>query len=119
MRAANTFSQRVAECPRKTWAILSRYDTVPEWQKWAREHTPSPIETRKYDTVQRYTADLLDIHMEYKANLIHINEVLSSPEKYIVSSRADACPVTIEALLDEKRQIKKEMDRIVSDIEEL
>ncbi|KAF2994068.1 hypothetical protein E8E13_002557 [Curvularia kusanoi] len=118
MRAANTFAQRVAECPRKTWAILSRYDTIPAWQKWSREHEPR-IEIRKYDTVQRYTADLLDVHMEYKANLIYINEILSNPNMYIASKRPDACSVTIEALLDEKRQIKQEMDRIVSDIEEL
>lgn len=118
MRAANNFAQRVAECPRKTWAILSRYDTVPDWQQWAGAHDP-PIETRKYDTIQRYTADLLDIHMEYKANLIHINEVLSNPERFVVSKRSDACPITIEALLDEKRQIKQQMDLIVSDIEEL
>ncbi len=59
------------------------------------------------------------MHMEYKANLVRINDVLSNPDKYVPSTRADAVPVTMEALLDEKRHIKKEMDRIVSDIEAL
>ncbi|KAF1836076.1 hypothetical protein BDW02DRAFT_494504, partial [Decorospora gaudefroyi] len=118
MNAASNFAQRVAECPRKTWAILSRYDIVPDWQSWARNYEPQ-IETRKYDNVQRYTAELLDMHMEYKANLLRINDVLATPHKYVASEHVEAVPVIVEPLLDEKHQIKRQMDLIVKDIEEL
>lgn len=57
--------------------------------------------------------------MEYKSNVIRINDVILKPEKYVIADRTDAVAVTIEALLNERMQIKKQMDEIVHNIEEL
>ena len=116
MRVASSFSHRVAECPHKTWAILTRYDALDSFINWAKA---SAVKIRSYDNIQRHVADLLDTHLEYKSILARLNDALSNQEKYVTSAGEDAIPVTIKALVFERSQLKREMDLIVKEIEDL
>ncbi|KAK4870831.1 hypothetical protein LT330_000068 [Penicillium expansum] len=116
IRVASSFSHRVAQCPHKTWAILTRYDALDSFIEWAR--TPK-IKIRKYDNIQRHVADLLDTHLEYKSNLARLNNALSNPERYIAATGENAIPVTIKSLVFERSRLKLEMDCIVKEIEDL
>ena len=116
MRAASSFPDNVSKCPQRTWAILTRYDTVPNFIEFANKPNP-PIKVRRYEGVQRYTSDLLDMYIEYKTNLLVVNDAMRHPEHYEESKREDHVFLTVESLVKERRLLKAEMAKIVGRIE--
>ena len=116
VRAASSFPEKVAKCPQKTWAILTRYDTIPNFVEYA-NRPGQAISVRRYETAQRYTSELLDMFMEYKSNIVIVNDAIRHPEKYQISSRNDYVDLSIDALVTERQKLKQEMSKIVKQIE--
>ena len=129
VQAASIFPQSVAKCAQRTWAILSRYDTIPNFIDYARK---ADIRTRRYDGVQTFTCDLLDMHMEFKTNIQMLTHTMGHMDQYIVSEKEEQCissrigdedersiPLDIAALVLERRALKREMAKLVKVIEEL
>lgn len=116
--AASAFPDNVAKCPQRTFAILSRYNTIPSFVEWVSRVSPS-LQIRRYEGVQRYTSELLDTFIEYKSNLHLLNDAIRHPELYQRSSAFAAVEVTLEALLAERRRYKSIMETMVQQIESL
>lgn len=58
------------------------------------------------------------MYMAYKLNVGFLQDVISMPAKYQVSSTGlDPVKITVEALLAEKKAMKKEMQSIVRQID--
>jgi hypothetical protein len=118
VRAASAFPENVARCPQRTWAILTRYNTVPNFVVWASAFSP-PISIRRYEGVQRYTSELLDMYIEYKSNLLIINDAIRHVDRYSVSHRADAVKVDLDNMIKARKSLRGEMAKIVNRIEML
>jgi hypothetical protein len=118
MRAASSFADNVAKCPQRTYAILSRYDTVPTFIKYASK-PGLELSIRHYEGVQSLTSDLLDTFLEYKSNLLIINDAINQPSLYAEAARPDAVSVTIETLIEERKKTKLEMRNIAAIIHTL
>lgn len=116
MATASAFPDNVASCPQRTSAILSRYNTVPSFVEWMNTITPA-IQVRRYEGVQRYTSELLDTFIEYKSNLLLLNNAIRHPEQYRPSSVEDAVPVDLKTMVNERRMLKAQMERMVHRIE--
>ena len=71
------------------------------------------LEIRHYEGVQSFTSDLLDTFLEYKTNVLHINDAINDPSKYEVVSHVDAVALDIESLVKERKATKDEMRKIV------
>lgn len=115
-KAAAAFPANVATCPQRTWAILTKYDNNRHFIKWAEAKN---IKVKQYSNVQRYTADLLDNYMEYKNNLAILQGALADPKAYMVSPVTGAVNVSVEALVMERKKMKKQMADIVAEIDVL
>ncbi|MCJ1388514.1 hypothetical protein MMC18_001361 [Xylographa bjoerkii] len=118
VRAASSFPEKVAKCPQRTWAILTRYDTIPNFVEHANSQEP-PISVQRYEGIQRYTSELLDMYIEYKYNLLIVNDAIRHPDKYQISLRPDFIDVTVDDLVKERKKLKREMVKIVKYIEDL
>ncbi|KAF3403584.1 hypothetical protein F1880_009552 [Penicillium rolfsii] len=116
VQAASVFPQRVAKSPQRTWAILSRYDTIPNFIEYAQKHA---IAIRRYDGVQTFTSDLLDMHMEYKTNVQLLTHAISHLDQYYQSQEKDAVAVNVASLVTERHKLKIEIAKLVKIIEEL
>lgn len=116
IQVASTFPQSVAKCPQRTWAILSRYDTIPNFIDYARKHD---ISIRRYDGVQSFTCDLLDMHMEFRTNVQMLTHAMGHLDQYNPSQEKDAVAVNVAALVSERRSLKKEMTKLLKVIEQL
>ncbi|KAH0524198.1 hypothetical protein TsFJ059_009098, partial [Trichoderma semiorbis] len=116
VQAASVFPQSVAKCPQRTWAILSRYDTIPNFIEYAQKHS---IAIRRYDGVQTFTCDLLDMHMEYKTNVQMLTHAMSHLDQYSLSQEKNAVAINVASLVTERQKLKVEMAKLVKVIEEL
>ncbi|UKZ54355.1 hypothetical protein TrVGV298_008163 [Trichoderma virens] len=114
--AASVFPQSVAKCPQRTWAILSRYDTIPNFIEYAQKHA---IAIRRYDGVQTFTCDLLDMHMEYKTNVQMLTHAMGHLDQYYPSQEKNAIAINVASLVTERHKLKIEMAKLVKVIEEL
>ncbi|KAJ7616090.1 hypothetical protein FB45DRAFT_1107156 [Roridomyces roridus] len=114
--AAAGFPARVAACPQRTWAILSRYDNNLSFLKWAQKQK---IIARDFTSAQVYVADLLDTYMVYKNNLMRIQDVLTRPTAYTLGPGNRPVSLTVAALVEERALIKAEMRKIMRQIDEL
>lgn len=70
MAAASRFPDLVADCPQRTYAILTKYDSLRSFQ--ARK--PAAYTPLQYEHAQIYTNALLDSFMSYKALYKRIGE---------------------------------------------
>lgn len=61
---AAKFPDLVAECPQRTHAILTKYDSLRTYLTWKQGKDISPLD---YEIAQLYTSELLDAYMGYKA----------------------------------------------------
>ncbi|RWA14486.1 hypothetical protein EKO27_g555 [Xylaria grammica] len=109
VKAAASFPSRVASCPQRTWAILTRYDNNRSFVEWADKHD---IEVPDFNRVQQATSDLLDNFMEYKNNLARLNSVMANPAAFKLSPYKDPVGLTVKALVDERKLLKDEMSKI-------
>jgi len=103
----------VSSCPRRTWAILTKYDNNRDFLQWAGENK---VTIPQYQGIQAYTSNLLDTYMEYKNNIARLQTVLQSPKDYMMSS-VDAIPTSTAALINERDKMRKQMGLIVKEID--
>jgi len=115
-KTAAGFPARVAACPQRTWAILTKYDNNRDFVEWA-EH--NKITVPQYVSVQAYTSDLLDMFMEYKNNIARLQAVLSNPLGYVASPVSNAIKITVASLVEERKKMKREMATIVKVIDKM
>ena len=106
----------VSSCPRRTWAILTKYDNNRDFVQWADKNN---IAIPQYQGVEAYTSNLLDTYMKYKSNIAGLQAVLQSPKGYVMSSVSDAIPITATALVDERKRMRVQMGLIVKEIDTL
>ncbi|KAF8648227.1 hypothetical protein AX16_006364 [Volvariella volvacea WC 439] len=115
-RAAAAFPNKVAACPQRCWAILTRYPNNP---KFLHSELGSTTKVHNFAGVQQYAADLLDAYIEYKNNLLIVNKILDDPTAYVLGPGNQPVDVRAEALIEERQNMKSEMAKIVSEIEKL
>ncbi|KAJ7479144.1 hypothetical protein FB451DRAFT_1450965 [Mycena latifolia] len=115
-QVAAGFPARVAACPQRTWAILTRYDNNLSFLKWADQ---KKIVARDFTNVQLYAADLLDTYMEYKNNLLTIQNVLVRPAAYTLGPGNRPVNLSVADLVAERKKMKKEMNKIIAQIDRL
>ncbi|TAQ87233.1 hypothetical protein B7494_g4480 [Chlorociboria aeruginascens] len=63
MQAAARFPDLVAECPQRTYAILTKYDTLRSFVKLQ----PAAYTKLQYENAQIYTNAMMDSYMSYKS----------------------------------------------------
>ena len=115
-RSAAAFPSRVASCPQRTWAILTKYDNNRDFVQWAGKNK---IRVPQYHGAQAYTYGLLDMYMEYKTNIARLQAVLQNPNDYVMSSVPEAIQPTVAALVQKRRKMKAQMGLIVEEIDTL
>ncbi|KAJ5885449.1 hypothetical protein N7495_009959 [Penicillium taxi] len=115
-KAAAAFPARVSKTPKRTHAILTKYDNNLSFLAWAQ---PLQIKIPQYDASYAYARELLDMYMAYKAHMTLIQAALEAPEKYQRSEAVDAVDVSIRALATTRKMIRAEMSTIVEDIDKL
>ncbi|KAF8419175.1 hypothetical protein EV426DRAFT_616215 [Tirmania nivea] len=115
-RAAAEFPARVASCPQRTWAILTKYDNSRDFVRWADKNK---ITIPQFQGIQAYTSELLDMYMGYKNNIARLQAVLRNPKDYVRSSAPDAISINIAALVEKRKKMKAQMGLIVKEIDTL
>ncbi|GIC86089.1 uncharacterized protein Aud_002451 [Aspergillus udagawae] len=115
-KAAAAFPARVSKTPKRTHAILTKYDNNLSFLAWAQ---PRQIKIPQYDASYAYARELLDMYMTYKAHMTLIQAALAAPEKYQRSEAVDAVDVSIRGLATTRKMIRAEMSTIVEDIDKL
>ena len=113
-KTAAVFPKKVASCPQRTWAILTKYDKNRDFVQWADKNK---ITIPQYQGVQAYTSDLLDMYMEYKSNIARLQAVLRNPKDYVPSSVPEAISIKAAALVDQRQQMKTQIGLIVKEID--
>ena len=63
MQAAARFPDLVAECPQRTYAIITKYDTLRSFVKLK----PAGYTKLQYENAQLYTNAMMDTYMSYKS----------------------------------------------------
>jgi len=116
LRCASSFPSRVAACPQRTWAVLTKYNKNRSFVKW---NAVAKINVPRFSAARLYTSDLLDQYMEFKHNIEKIQEIIAAPGRYKPSPSKTAIPVDIEALVEERRGMRDEMKKISRIIDEL
>lgn len=116
MRAAAAFPAKVAACPQRTHAILTKYSTNLSFVAYAKKNK---IRLRDYSMVSRYTNHLLDTYMEYKNNLARLQRVLGDPKGFKLAPVANPINIGFDDLVGEKEHMKKAMTLIVFDIDQM
>lgn len=118
IRAAAAFPSNVASCPQRTYAILTRYNTIPNFVEWAHSFKV-PISIRRYESIQRFTSELLDIYTEYKSNLLILNDIIKHPDHYNFTEDSNKLKNDLGDMLTERTANKAQMSEIVAIIETL
>ncbi|KAF5567606.1 hypothetical protein FPHYL_3229 [Fusarium phyllophilum] len=116
IRVSSAFADNVAQCPQRTWAILTRYDTVPNFVVWSRG-LDTPVVVRRYEGVQRYTSELLDMYIEYKGNLLILNDAIRHQDRYDEAKADDRVALALGALIEARKSLRAEMSKIAAKIE--
>lgn len=117
LKAAASFPSRVAQCPQRTWAILTRYDNNRDFVKWA---AGKKIVVPDFNRAQLAMSDLLDDFMEYKHNLSRLQAVMANPSAYEESTSCrDAVGMDIASLVAERKKLKAEMTKISNVVDHL
>ncbi|KAK3984473.1 hypothetical protein QBC44DRAFT_388282 [Cladorrhinum sp. PSN332] len=108
-RTAAAFPAKVAECPQRTWAILTPYNHTKNFVEWSKKHD---IRLPQFEGAQSFANDLLDMYMEYKNCVNRIQSVLTNPLDYVASGSSDAIDIRIEKLLEVRAELKRQMKLI-------
>jgi len=116
MKAASAFPTRVASCPQRTWAILTKYDSNSSFVEWAdRYHIKVP----HFEKATQISFDLLDDFIEYKNNLVRIQAVMADQGSFEKSPHKNPVGLGVQALVAERKLLKAEMGRIVEVVDQL
>ncbi|RPB27803.1 hypothetical protein L211DRAFT_890941 [Terfezia boudieri ATCC MYA-4762] len=114
LRTAAGFPTKIVCCPRRTWAILTKYESNRSFVRWADKNK---ISIPQYQDIQAYTSHLLDMYMAYKANIARLGAVLRNPQDYVVSSVHDAISTDVAGLEHQRETMKAQMGLIVKEID--
>ncbi|EXJ62408.1 hypothetical protein A1O7_02843 [Cladophialophora yegresii CBS 114405] len=114
-QAATEFPARVSAHPEYCYAIITKWDHLKDFHKSAPSWWSSSL--LDYDMASTYTNDLLDQFLEYKTLLKQLNDIVRSMPDYQVAASPQAIPVEIQALLQTKKQIKKQMALITQEVD--
>jgi hypothetical protein len=115
-RAAASFPAHVTECPKRTWAILTKYDTNRAFLAWAATHG---VRVLHFGHVQDYASDLLNAYVQFKYQLARLQLVLADPAAYARSAAADAVEPAAAPLVTHKRAVRAEMCKIAAELDKL
>ncbi|KAI0198005.1 hypothetical protein F4808DRAFT_463216 [Astrocystis sublimbata] len=118
LRAAKSFPARVAECPQRTHAVLTRWDRNPSFVAWAVENGIVVPDFGPGSLVYGLVGRLLDDFFELKRILKYLMQVMAEPEDYEVAScdsegSEDPVKLSIQALMKERTMMRGEMGKIV------
>ncbi|KAJ4180680.1 hypothetical protein NW755_011575 [Fusarium falciforme] len=114
--AAAAFPSRVAQCPQRTWAILTPYNHTKNFVVWANDQG---IRLPQFETAQVYADDLLDMYMEYKSCVKQIQTILENPDAYLVRAVENAVGTGIGELIKARTSLKAQMKAINQTIDKL
>ncbi|EKJ79151.1 hypothetical protein FPSE_00752 [Fusarium pseudograminearum CS3096] len=112
--AAAAFPAAVAQCPQRTWAILTPYKANRSFVKWS---TGSPVKTLQYDLIASFTAELFDSFMDYKMLLKDVQNIISNRKDYRQRiGVVDAIDTNLKTLLSVRGALRDEQTKIVEAI---
>ncbi|OBS29592.1 hypothetical protein FPOA_03529 [Fusarium poae] len=112
--SAAAFPAAVAQCPQRTWAILTPYKANRSFVKWS---TGSPIKTLQYDLIASFTAELFDSFMDYKMLLKDVQNIISNRKDYRQRiGVVDAIDTNLKTLLSVRGALRDEQTKIVEAI---
>lgn len=114
--AAAAFPSKVAQCPQRTWAILTPYNHTKNFVMWAKDQS---IQLPQFETAQVYADDLLDMYMQYKSCVSQIQSVLENPTAYKRRSVKDSISTEIMELVKARTSLKVQMKAISETIDKL
>ncbi|KAK6541559.1 hypothetical protein TWF694_007364 [Orbilia ellipsospora] len=116
--AAANFPWKVAECPQRTWAILTKYKQNRSYVEWSKKQQVlrSPLD---YDNVISYTGELFDSYMEYKVLLRKLRDIIKNRKKYEECKNPNAIPVDVLSLVAVRSALHDEMSKIVKAVDTL
>ncbi|KXJ90289.1 hypothetical protein Micbo1qcDRAFT_164829 [Microdochium bolleyi] len=115
-RSGEAFPGRIAERPQRTWAVLTPYCRNPSFAKYA---TTNSIVVPDFGKVHDYAHGLLDDYMGFKQNAARVQDALANPGSFQVSEASNAVEVNVQSLLQERKTIKSEMNKIIEIIDQL
>ncbi|KIJ40811.1 hypothetical protein M422DRAFT_114490, partial [Sphaerobolus stellatus SS14] len=117
LKAAAGFPAKVAACPKRTYAILTRYDCNIHFRAYAQKYS---LILPEYTLTQRYVSDLLDMYVGWKHTLAVIQDVLLHPADYTESRNASALEIGAASLVNTRKSVvKKMMNLVVDEIDKL
>ncbi|KAF7526536.1 hypothetical protein G7054_g10736 [Neopestalotiopsis clavispora] len=112
--AAAAFPAAVAQCPQRTWAILTPYKANRSFVKWS---AGGLVKTLQYDLIGSYTAELFDSFMDYKLLLKEIQNIISNRKDYRQRyGVVDAIDTSLRTLLSVRGAMRDEQTKIVEAI---
>ncbi|EYB33368.1 hypothetical protein FG05_10572 [Fusarium graminearum] len=112
--AAAAFPAAVAQCPQRTWAILTPYKANRSFVKWS---TGSPVKALQYDLIASFTAELFDSFMDYKMLLKDVQNIISNRKDYRQRiGVVDAIDTNLKTLLSVRGALRDEQTKIVEAI---
>ncbi|KAB5590304.1 hypothetical protein CTheo_6242 [Ceratobasidium theobromae] len=115
-RVAAAFPAKVAACPHKTWAVLSRYDNNESFVTWAIEKN---IKLYDHSGADSYASDLLDTYMGYKNNIRRIQDVLVNPIPYTLGPSTDPISIIVDDLIQARNEMRLVMASIIKEVDDL
>ncbi|KAF4442962.1 hypothetical protein F53441_11606 [Fusarium austroafricanum] len=114
--AAAAFPKRVAECPQRTWAILTKYRSNRSFVIWASKH--KSVKALEYDQVSSYTAELFDSYMDYKMLLKDLQNITDDRSNFEPRTGVkDALDTSMETLLCVRSVLREEQSKIIAAID--
>ncbi|KAI0125241.1 hypothetical protein BJ170DRAFT_598063 [Xylariales sp. AK1849] len=111
--AAAAFPNRVAECPQRTWAILTKYRANRSFQTLA--HSTS-YKILQYDQISSFTAELFDNFMDYKLLLKKLQHIIRHRDAYLNKEKDDnntTIDLSIRTLISVRSALRDEQAKIV------
>ncbi|PWN43856.1 hypothetical protein IE81DRAFT_322028 [Ceraceosorus guamensis] len=124
MRAAVRFPQNVAQCPQRTYAILTKYDHLRSYLA----DKPVELSKQSYENLTSYSDELLEMFMEYKAMLARcqadIRAILEGTKRFktaqvFADDVKDPFPASIDGLEAACTEMRPQLGAIAARIDEL
>ncbi|KAK3395072.1 hypothetical protein B0H63DRAFT_63955 [Podospora didyma] len=103
-RVAMEFADRVAICPQRTYAILTKYSSLRSFHEQTVKGSPLD-----YEIAGIYTSALLDSYMEYKAMWADLSQMIKDIERGTVKLRNRK--VAEDKLLQYKNSTQKDYEQ--------
>ncbi|KAH6880762.1 hypothetical protein B0T10DRAFT_519137 [Thelonectria olida] len=109
-KVAMEFPDKVAACPQKTFAILTKYTSLRSFHEQTVKGSPLD-----YEIAGIYTSSLLDAYMEYKAMWEDINQTIKEIDQGVstVSKREPT-----DKLISYREQINADFDKRMASYED-